>query len=194
MNWKEAARRSMVGPKVELKAAGGELWIRPKKLSQAAVDAIREQRAVSVSSQEFQGSLRRARVLQERYPGLFTGEIDEAAIAAEDRGEILELYATLQAAPRAAAFRLQLLHGVGEHNFSDDAGMLVGDGKVLDDNTITGILEWGDLAAEMVAAIEAYNAPLVAASPATSPTSPSGSTRAPGSPLTPESFPTDETP
>lgn len=192
-SWRDAARRALVGEKVDLKTTNGELWIRPKKLSQAATDAIKDIRAKPVTGAGSKEMMRRAMKIREKYKD----DIDLAALdkmPEDDRLEIIDLYSAMRAGPQAEVYRIMLAHGIGEHNFADDAGKLVGGGQTLDPKTVDEVLEWGDLAVEIVAAIEAYNRPLAQATGGTSQTQPSGSTPAPSSEQAPESSPMVATP
>jgi len=192
MGWKESARRSLVGEKVVLQSSGGELWIRPKKLSQEAVDAVREEKARIAATGDTKDLLRRTMHLRKRYPGLLEG-VGLEGMPEEDMVEVMALYAALSTGAQRSVYRLELLHGIGEHNLADEAGALVGGGKVLDEKTADEVLEWSDLAAEICRAIEEYNRPLAGRTASTSPTSPSGSTPAPSTGQSPGSSPTGET-
>jgi hypothetical protein len=193
MAWKEAARRSLIGDKVILASTGGALWIRPKKLSCAALDELRDLRNRSVPSADRKDRLKRTMELNERHPGLFEGKgVDDLTV--DDRLELLDLYSSLNGGPTREIHRVELLHGIGEHNFVDDKGELIGRGEVFDSRTVEDILEWGDLAMEISKAIEAYSPPLARTTAGTSATSPSGSSAEPSSDPKPEISPTVETP
>lgn len=193
MAWQEAARRSLVGDKVELRSVGGELWIRPKKLSQAAVDAVKDLRGKSLSGPGGKDVTKRALKIREKYKGALADQpLDQ--VPEEDLAEIIDLYSVIRSGPQREIYRAELQHGIGEHNFVDDAGKPIGGGRTLDAKTIDEVLEWSDLAVEIVNAIEAYNRPLGTATGGTSQTSPSGSTPAPSSGPEPESSPTVATP
>lgn len=192
MGWKESARRNLVGEKVVLQSSGGELWIRPKKLSQEAVDAIRDEKARMAARGDRKDLIRRSLALEKKYPGVFEGQgLD--SIDADDRLELLSLYSELSVGPQRGVYRTALLHGIGEHNFGDDAGNIVAGGKALDEKTVDEILEWSDLAVEMYMAVTEYNRPLARRTGSTSPTSLSGSTPARDTDQTPVSSPTGET-
>lgn len=197
MGWKDSTRRALVGEKVVLQSSGGELWIRPKKLSQEAVDAVREAKAKVASDPQFKDGLRRAMELRGRYPWFMNGEAPTQAqidqVADADKAELFALNGVLTTAPKAELFRISLMHGIGEHNFADDSGALIGEGKTLPGSVVNDILDWSDLAAEIHAAVGEHNRPLASRSGSTSPTSPSGSTPAPSTDQIPGSSPTGGT-
>ena len=193
MAWKDSARRSLIGDQVVLVSTGGALWIRPKKLSIAALDEICDIRNKAVVASDRKKSMKQAIRLQEKHPGLFEGQGVED-LDTEERLEILELYSSLRTGANHEVYRISIVHGVGEHNFVDEKGDLLGRGQTLDSKTVDEILEWGDLATEIYKAIEGYNSPLAKMTGGISPTSPSGSSAAPTSDPTPASSPTVATP
>jgi len=193
MAWRDAARRSLIGDKVVLASSGGALWIRPKKLSQEAVDAIRDIRGKAVAAPDRKEKMKRVLRLQERHPGIFEGKgID--GLDTEEQLEVMDLYSQFQGGAKREFYRIALLHGIGEHNLTDDKGDLIGRGQTLDAKTVDEVLEWGELAAEINQAIEAYNGPLARKTGGTSQTSPSGSSPEPSSDPNPASSPTVVTP
>ncbi len=95
---------------------------------------------------------------------------------------------------RDQIYRIALADGVGEHNFVDDAGSLIGEGKVFDETTIAEILEWEPLATEIFQTIQEHNRPLTSGSGRSSGTLQDGSSEAPSSQKTESRSPTEADP
>jgi hypothetical protein len=173
MGWKDATRRNLVGGKVELVATGKECWIRPKKLSTAAADRINELQRGVFADAENRAKIRKFREIEERL------KAEGKSIEDADSMELMECAPQMEAGYRNEIFQIALEHGIGEHNFVDDTGNLVGQGKIFDESTIVGILDWEPLAAEIFQAIQEYNRPLASRSGGSSMTSSDGSTKDP---------------
>lgn len=155
--WQEATRRALIGGKVELKTVPG-LWIAPRKLSTAVSDQIGEMQRASLTSGDNRQKSKELRALEERL--IAEGKkLDDA-----DPLELMAVQPVIDPAVRASIYRLALSDGVGEHNFTDDAGAAIGDGKAFDKDTIEAILEWDDLARELFDIIREWSRPLASRS------------------------------
>jgi hypothetical protein len=185
MGWKEVSRRAFIGEKIPLKSAGDSgLYIRPRKLSQDAADELGEITRSMFRSGDFEKSKRLRDLIKEL-------DAEGKTLDDADQLELLYLMPPAAGGNRAKMFEICLLHGIGEHNLTDDSGKVIGEGRLLDPRTVKELIEEAaPLAAEMFAAIQAFNRPLDEGSGRTSSTSPNGSTRDPSTSQTPSS-PTD---
>jgi hypothetical protein len=154
VGWKESARKALVGEKVELKATGGECFVRPKKLPTEVTDEIR---GLRLSMIEVDGNAERVR----HYQAVVKAAKDAGREISEDEAaSLMGAMPKVPTAMRASIYRLHLVHGIGEHNFTNDEGALIGAGGAFDVATVDAILQWDDLASEISAAVEAWNSPL----------------------------------
>ena len=172
--WKDATRRNLIGSKHELVAVKGELWIRPKKWSIQAADEIASYRRELFADPERRRKIQRIMELKKGE------EIDIKTLEEAEGGELLELLSALELQDRRSIYAVGIRDGVGEHNFSDDAGELIGNGQSFDQATIDDILTWGELATEMFGVIQEYNRPLAGRNGDNSETSLKTSTAVPG--------------
>ena len=152
--WKDSTRRTLLGPQVTLKATGGECWIRAKKLSIEAADKIGELQRSLFRGAENKAKVRKIREIEDKLKA--EGKTLEDA----DDLELIEAVPEMDPAYRDQIYRIALADGVGEHNFTDDAGTIIGEGKVFDEATIKEVLEWEPLATEIFQAIQGHNRPL----------------------------------
>jgi hypothetical protein len=186
--WKDAARRTLVGSKAVLQTTGGECWVRPKKLGIEATDKISELQRSLFRNRENREKFRKYQEIEKRLAE--EGKTIEDA----DSLELIEYVPEMDPAYRDQIYRIALADGIGEHNFVDDAGTLIGGGKTFDEKTIAEILEWEPLATEIFLAIQGHNRPLARRSGGKSGTSPNGSSGEPSSPTTESRSPTETDP
>ncbi len=162
MGWQESARKAMVGEKVLLETTGGECWFRPRKWSTATTDAIGElQRRYMRDNRE---KLKGQKEYEKRL-------VDEGkTLEQADPLELIQFVAEAGADFRPEIYRLALADGIGEHNFGDESGGLIGGGKAFDEKTIEEIIAWDPLATEMFVAMNRFNFPLAKGNAPTSQT------------------------
>lgn len=186
MGWQDEARRTIIGDKVDLNSFPG-YWIRPRKYSIETMDKIKELQKKQQS--DFNGRTvakiakkAKSRGELEKLQNLPITEIMD--YLTED--EFAELY---QATEQSTKAQLQITvakiaGGVGEHNFD---GVSV-------DQLAKDIVEYSDIAIEMVQIADEFNRPLAMSPSGISGPSPDGSTGGGDSNPTVETSPTAETP
>lgn len=168
-SWEAAARRGLLGPKHEIKALEGEHSFRARKYSVTAegeIQALSQQTTTKIPREVI------ARLAQKMGSAkdVSTAELVQS-LEPEDMAILLE--ASTSIIGKTDVIRLKLKYGIGEQDLEP------GD---VSDALIERILNYPELAAEMLQVIEDWNRPLPKASGATSQTSPSGSTSEAGSP------------
>lgn len=173
MGWKDDARRLVVSDKRELESItdseGKKYWIKPRKWSVAAKDEIngvqrRLQKAIDKKAL--------ASLVQKSQTGDY--ETVEEMIEAMEPDEFAALLDTQNIESYDLA-EVKLRNGISSHNFCD------GDIETRStDKDIKGfvhdILEYEDIALEILKIVEDYNRPLAMKTSATSKTLPDGST------------------
>lgn len=186
--WKDSTRRTLLGPEVFLKATSNECWIRAKKLGIEATDKISDLQRSLFRGTENRAKFRKYQEIEKR--------LKEEGKTLEDADplELIEYVPEMDPAYRDQIYRIALADGIGEHNFVDDDGKIIGDGKVFDEVTIKGILEWEPLATEIFLAIQNHNRPLTKGSGGSSGTSQDGFSEAPSSQKTGSRSPTEADP
>jgi hypothetical protein len=187
-SWKDSTRRTLIGPQVKLKATGEECWIRAKKMSIEATDKIGDLQRSLFRNRENREKLRKYQEIEKR--------LKEEGKTLEDADplELIEYVPEMEPTYRDQIYRIALADGIGEHNFVDDTGNLIENGKIFDEKTIAEILEWEPLATEIFQAIQGHNRPLARRSGRNSGTSQNGSSGEPSSPTTESRSPTEADP
>lgn len=153
MDWKDAARKALVGDKVELVNAPG-LWIRPKKLSTEVTDQLGELQRDFFRQGDNRAKVKEYKEIEEK--------LKQQGKTLED-ADPMELLAAAPQMPgdyRPKQYSMALAAGIGEHNFEDGQGKLICDGRQFDKATVDQVLEWGPLAQEIFQIIYGYNFPL----------------------------------
>lgn len=154
--WRTAARRTRVGERIELTSLPG-YWIKPQKYSVEAANKIRAleqqlQDNVTVEGRDF--IVRKAKAARQA-----ADELDIASVlAACDETELVWFLAQIKTADPAVATmhqRLVLLHGIGEHNFTDENGVLC---KV-EESFVDQIMDYAEPALEMYTIVQEWNRP-----------------------------------
>lgn len=168
MSWKQDAQRKIVGDKNELKTFPG-YWIRPKKYSIAGQDAINaEQRKLQ------KGIDKKALVSVAKKLKIDADGREEAEIMTEIMSNISddELSALMdsQYVPSAAYIKIRLQEGIDSHNFCDAA-----ESKDVD-SLAEDILDYPEIAEELLQIVEEYNRPLAVKGSKKSKTPQNGST------------------
>jgi len=166
--WEAPARRGLLGPKHEIEALGKEHSFRPRKYSvdaDAEIKAIAQQTAAKVPRE----------VIAKLAKGMKRKDVTAAELVndlePDDLASLLEASSAITG--QADLIRVKLKHGIGEQDLEE------GD---ITAELVDRILNYSDVAAEMLAVIEDWNLPLPKRSAGTSPTSPSGSTSEQDSP------------
>ncbi len=201
MGWKAEARRTLVGPKSYLETLpdpnSGErtYWIRPRKWSIEAADKIRAKEHELKKSLGKEGLAlitRRQDVMQKITEAKDRGEsITDADIMHMLSPEELEALVTGTAPQdQAELVKLQIFHGVYDHNLDDENGEVI---KITEDD-VGDFLEFPDVATEIVGIVRGWNRPLADGRSATSETSPSGASTDSDSSQTDPTSQTEQTP
>ena len=167
-NWKESARRKIVGDAEELKTFPG-YWIKPKKYSVTGKDAINDEQRKLQQGIDRRSVASVVKKLKIKADGKTEDQLLEEVM---DRLTDDELAAMIdsQFVPSAAYIKIRLMEGIHSHNFCDAAESL--DVKTL----VNDILDYPEIAGEMLAIVERFNAPLARKSSRILKTPPSGST------------------
>ncbi len=160
--WKTDARKTRLGPEVKLQTLGGKRRFRPCKWSVEATDQIRELQNSVYFAPEHREKLKALSELRDKLKAEGKG-IEEASYE-----QLRDLTPEIPLPIKLQIYRLALLHGVGDHDFRDETGALIGGGDRLDAETVEEILAWADLAKEMYAPVEAWNRPLASPTSTTS--------------------------
>jgi len=187
MGWKDEARRTIIGEKVMLESFPG-YWIRPRKYSIETMDEIR------ALERKQQGEFNRkalARIAKKMSDG---GKIDDAEkivpstimgeLTDEEFEAIYDISEKRKDGPGAQLIVAKIAGGLGEHNF---------DGAKVE-TLAKDMIDYPDIAREMVKIIEEYNRPLAESPSETSEPSPDGSIKGESSQPTEKISQTDETP
>jgi len=188
-SWQDITRRAMVGDWVPLectrplladgKLGDAELRFRPKKLPQAVADEITALQTSVLSKDGNFAKVKEAKAIIDKVK-------DEKREKFTDAETMLLMQSTpnLPAGMRARIFELAVRNGIGEHNFPDGAGGIVGEGKAFDDLAIKEIAEWGPLCEEITEIVLVYSRPLATRGPGNSAKSSTGSSTSESSPKT----------
>lgn len=165
MGWKDDARRTVISEKYNLETFEG-FWIKAKKYSINARDEI------NAAVREVQKGLDKRAILEvtkkAREMGLSGSTPTEAEIMDMLTPEQLSALIDSSNVASSKVMETKLRNGIAEHSF--------GDTKVAD--LARDILEFPDIANEMLTFIEEFNRPLTKQTSPASAMSPSGSTEA----------------
>ncbi|MFP4066219.1 MAG: hypothetical protein ACLFS5_01840 [Spirochaetaceae bacterium] len=201
MGWKSEARRTIVGPTHYLKtlpyADTKELhyWFRPRKWSIEAADTIRakEHELRKALGKEGLSLITHRKDILEKIQdahkrGENVTEADIIHLLSEE--ELAALITGTTPQDQAELIKLQLLHGVHDHNLDDE------DGKVIEisESEVGDFLEFPDVAGEMVEVIREWNRPLARRRSDNSETSLNGDSTGDSLSPTDPTSPTDQTP
>ena len=175
MNWKEDARRTIIGKKENLVSFEG-YWVKAKKYSTQGKDEITE------ATRNIQKGIDKKVLMSAAKKYRSTGK----DVVSED--ELFDLLTAEEIAtmmdsstvPTSELFKAKLKNGVYSHNFCE------GDIETRStEKDIKGfandILEFEEIALEIIKIVEDFNRPLVVKTSSISETSPSGSTTEPNS-------------
>lgn len=156
--------KSRIGDKVYLESVDGE-WFKPKKFSVEEKDQIQacQQEILKMSGI----SVAQIKSIEKLSKGREEGEAIEDVPDSD-----LEAYMALSAAPVARLMRAQLLYGIAEHSFDAESES----STLVDEQVVTEIMNYPEIATEIVNAVELFNRPLAKETSATSEMSQSGST------------------
>jgi hypothetical protein len=161
MGWQDDARRLTTGQRHEL-STFPQFWIVPKKYSIAARDEIQ------AAMREVQKGIDK-KAIAELYTKMrqLGGEITEDRILEVVTPDELAAFMENNSVSVKKAYEIKLRNGIASHNF---------EGSTVE-QLAHDILEFADIAVEMLKIIEDFNRPLPKATSSTSGTSPSGSTK-----------------
>lgn len=174
MGWKDDARRTIVGEKRFLETFEG-YWIKPKKFSKAAEDAINEQIRKLQKGINRKALVSVTKKAEER--GEELGEMSETEVLELLTEEELE---ALMDGDTAATFdlcRVKLRYGIDSHNFCD-GDIETRFSETVDDTFARDLLEYPEISGEILGIIQEFNRPLPNKKSPKSETSPNGSTKA----------------
>lgn len=163
MGWKQDARRLVVGEKAELSTLPG-YWVQPRKYSIQAKDeinAIQRKLQKGINKKELASLMQKVKDIRK------DGEApkDEDILAKISEGE-LETILDAQNAETKELTKVKILYGVAEHNFD---GVSVA--ELAED-----ILDYEEVALEILTIVETFNRPLAMEKSNPSETLPDGST------------------
>ncbi len=161
MGWQDDARRTIVSEKHELETFPG-YWVKVRKYSISAKDEIQ---AVLRKAQKSIDRKALMSLMARREKGLTEEELRES-LTAEEIGAMIDM----QSGELSELCKIRIKHGLFEHNFCDE-GVSKETEKFAKD-----ILEYNDIAEEIIGRIEAFNAPLAEKTSKASATSPNGFT------------------
>jgi hypothetical protein len=187
MGWKDEARRTIVGDKKELGTFPG-YWIRPRKYSIESLDEIR---AIE-KKQQSEFTRRSMAKLAKKMSGIKDLTPEAAAEMSPldlmknmDEEEVEALYEMMDSKHnfQAQILTAKLKGGVGEHNFEGT--------KITE--LAKELIEYPDIAREVVEIIDEYNRPLATRPSEALPQSPDGSTNKENSMQTVKTSQTEET-
>ncbi len=157
MSWKDDARRTIIGQKKQLVSFSG-YWIKPKKFSKAGEDAINEE------IRRLQKGINRKALVTVTKKAEERGE----ALASMSEHEILELLTeeeleALMDGDTAATYELckvKLKYGLDSHNFCE-GDLDTRHSSIVDDSFVRDLLEYPEIAGEILGMIADHNRPLV---------------------------------
>jgi hypothetical protein len=161
MGWQDDARRTIVSEKHELNTFPG-YWVKVKKYSISARDEIQ-----SVLS-KFQKSIDKKALMSlvgKRGTNLSESELRES-LTPEEIGAVLDM----GNAETSQYSYVRIKNGIAEHNFCDEGVSKETESFAKD------ILDYSDIAQEILLIIEEYNRPLAEVTSKQSTTSPNGFT------------------
>ncbi len=173
MGWKDDARRTVVGGKKILTTFPG-YWIKPRKFSKAGEDAINEEMRrlqkgvnrkalVSVTKKAEERGSELAHMSEQEIMELLTAEELEALMD----GDTAATYDLCKA---------RLTFGIDSHNFCEGE-LDTRHSSVVDDSFVRDLLEYPEIAGEILGCIAEHNRPLAETSSPKSEMSPNGSTK-----------------
>lgn len=152
-DWKDRISRSRIGQKVDLKSIEG-FWIKPRKFSVEENDLIQVANNAALSHvgrAAFAQATQKIKVQAERDPDVLVLDLLE--------DHQLEALMDAQFAPTAEIVRLQLLHGVAEHNFCEQ-----GSTTRMDEALVEEIMQVPEIAGEIALIVQGFNRPLASPS------------------------------
>ena len=162
MGWKDSARRLTTGGKIELKTLGG-FWVIPKKYSIAgndAIGAIQRKMLKGVDKKSLSS------LIHKRSEGF---ETPEAMVEAMEPEELMALFDS-NSLEKEESTRVKIVHGLYEYGYQDE------DSSKDVKGFATEVLEFEDVALEVLSVIEKFNHPLANPTSSTSKMSQDGST------------------
>ncbi|OPL13127.1 MAG: hypothetical protein AVO39_10925 [delta proteobacterium MLS_D] len=187
MGWKDEARRTIIGEKVMLETFPG-YWIRPRKYSIETMDEIRAIERKQQGEFNRKALARIAKKMSEsgniEDPGTIAPAMIMGELTDEEFEAIYEVSENRKAGPGAQLIIAKIHGGVGEHNF---------DGAKIE-TLAKDMVDYPDIAREMITIIEEYNRPLAGNPSGISEPLPDGSTKGESSRQTEKTSQTDETP
>jgi len=175
MSWKDVASRTVAGPKHTMSSIPG-YWFKPRKFSVTAADDINAESMRSAGTVPTKIKTKMAKLMKEN------PDLDEGDLIAELTDEEIAELTDVQGRPASDLIRLRIKHGVAEHNYEgpdENGSEVVKSG--LTDEQVAEILQFPEVAKEMVEAIMRWNRPLAHATSGISETSQSGATEEPSS-------------
>lgn len=188
MGWKEDARRTIVGEKIELKSFPG-YFVVPRKYSVETQDKIREIQKQQQSDFNRRALAKIAKKMAgvgdaEKLKNMTTADI-MTSLTDEEFESLYEI--TEQKTGHGAKLMIaKIAGGIAEHTF--------GDPPIPVEQLAKEVIEYAEIAGEIVEIADGFNRPLASQQSGTSEPSPSGYTEGDGSPQTATTSPTDETP
>lgn len=171
-SWESAARRAILGDKVDLKSLEG-YWIKPRKFSRQGEACIRaaglhQQQASIDIPEELLNRL--AEAYKKRDAGELTSDEFEKLFTTQEKLTVFRSQTEIDSKLLIEPTRLKLLHGIGEHNLNG----VVEIGATED--LVNRLIQYPDPCEEIERIVEAHNRPLTQQTSGTSETSPNGST------------------
>jgi hypothetical protein len=169
MGWKDAVARDLLGPKADLQTLPG-YWIRPRKYGATIGQGLEALQSHAIkASPVFTALLQEAREKD--------GDVAIAAVLSgcdlQTRNQINLEMAEAEREYGPARERLMLTGGIGEHNFTDDAGTLA----AIDDEFVEIMRSNRGVLAEILSIVGAWNPPFVRTGKSKSETQRSGSSK-----------------
>jgi hypothetical protein len=153
--WQDIARRAMVGEKHPLASANGELFVCPKKLPQRVADEIASLQMSALMEDGSVEKIKRLRAAKKK------ADDEHRELTEEEQVDLLPSIPEMPPGQKDKIARLCLQFGIWGHNFPNGDDSLIGGGQTFDDGAITGILEWGPMAAEITEVVTVHNRPLL---------------------------------
>lgn len=177
MGWKDDARKTIISEKKELQTFPG-YWVKVRKYSIQGRDEINAAMKRVQKDLDKKALYSLAKKVKER-SGKESVTEDEVMSMLEP--EEIAAFMDSNSTPVTELNMLKLQHGIAAHNFVDgDRDVGTDDSKVVK-RFAEEILEYADIAAEILRVVEEYNRPLAPKRSKTSRTSQNGSTTEPSS-------------
>lgn len=157
MGFKAETRRAFVGPKHELEClkkedSSGKIYsIWPKKLPQWASDKINAlQTRVLVNP----GAVTRVKALAK-------AREDGRELTDEETAGAATIMQEMPEGINAEIARLCVENGIGQHDFDDDDGKIIGEGLRVTPELVSVIMDFWPLAQEIAKVVSEYSRPLL---------------------------------